>query len=125
MAVQLKRIGIYVKDMKKSLEFYRMLGLDIPQSADEEQHVEVEHHGLRLAVATVEAAKAVFGGWEKPSGNRLELTFQCSSREAVDELYRKLMGHGYVGLSEPFDGFWGERYAIVEDPDGNLISLAD
>lgn len=124
MAVQLKRIGIFVKDMKKALEFYRMLGLEIPESADEEKHVEVEHNGLRLAVATRESAQVVYGSWEEPSGYRIELAFQCASREAVDVLYRQLTEHGYIGHRGPLDGFWGERYAIVQDPDGNLISLA-
>ena len=26
------------------------------------------------------------------------------------------------GLQPPFDAFWGARYAIVEDPDGNPVA---
>jgi len=53
----------------------------------------------------------------------MELAFLCDSREAVDEMYNKITAQGYPGYREPWDAFWGQRYAIVQDPDGNLICL--
>ena len=35
-------IGLLVEDMERSLGFYRALGLEIPEGAEEEPHVEVE-----------------------------------------------------------------------------------
>jgi len=32
---------------------------------------------------------------------------------------------GYKGHTEPTDTPWGECYAIIKDPDDNLISLVD
>ena len=32
-------------------------------------------------------------------------------------------GAGYEGHKEPWDAFWGHRYAIVHDPDGNGVDL--
>ena len=29
----------------------------------------------------------------------------------------------YPGRQQPYDAFWGARYAIVEDPDGNPVRL--
>ena len=46
-----------------------------------------------------------------------------ASREAVDELYGRLTGDGHPGVQPPFDAFWGGRYAIVADPDGNQVGL--
>jgi hypothetical protein len=30
---------------------------------------------------------------------------------------------GYVIHLEPIDAFWGARYAIIDDPDGNHIGI--
>lgn len=123
MGVKLDLIGIVVKDMKKALDFYRVLGLEIPGSADEDKHVEVAQSGFRLAFDTQEMIKDIYGGWDEPSGHRIELAFLCDNGKEVDELYHKITEHGYAAHREPWDAVWGQRYAIVQDPDGNLISL--
>jgi uncharacterized glyoxalase superfamily protein PhnB len=110
--------------MAASLRFYRLLGLPIPDEADSEPHVEVAIGGTRLAWDTVELLKEVYGEWvEEPVGHRVELAFNCGSREEVDALYARVVAEGYGGYKAPWDAFWGQRYAIVEDSDGNLISL--
>ncbi|WP_284645321.1 VOC family protein [Paenibacillus silviterrae] len=123
MGLKLDMVGIVVKDMKQALAFYRVLGLDIPESADNEKHVEVVQEGFRLAFDMQETIKEIYGGWDEPVGHRVELAFLCESREAVNALFRKITEQGYTGFREPWDAFWGQRYAIVQDPDGNLISL--
>jgi uncharacterized glyoxalase superfamily protein PhnB len=30
---------------------------------------------------------------------------------------------GHAAQQEPYDAFWGARYAIVEDPSGNAVGL--
>lgn len=37
--------------------------------------------------------------------------------------YRELAEAGSGGYKEPWDAFWGQRYAQVTDPDGNVIDL--
>lgn len=123
MGIKLDMIGIVVKDMKQALDFYRVLGFEIPEKANEEPHAEIEQAGFRLAFDTQEIAKGVYGSWEEPHGHRVELAFKCDSSDALDELYTKIIQSGYDGYREPWDAFWGQRYAIVKDPDGNLISL--
>jgi catechol 2,3-dioxygenase-like lactoylglutathione lyase family enzyme len=49
--------------------------------------------------------------------------FKVLDRERVDELYSELTAFGYVGQQPPYDAFWGARYAIVEDPDGNPVGI--
>lgn len=123
MGIKLDMVGIVVQDMRRALDFYRLLGLEIPESANNEMHVEVAQEGVRLAFDSVEVAKGVYGVWEEPTGHRIELAFLCESPDALNALYEKLVEHGYHGHKEPWDAFWGQRYAIVADPDGNLISL--
>lgn len=122
MTVKVKRVAIYVERMDRALNFYRTLGLEIPASADEEHHVEVEQDEFRLAFDTWEMAEGILGS-EKPTGHRMELAFQFDGREALDESYRRLTAQGYAGFLAPQDTPWGERYAIVKDPDGNLVSM--
>ncbi|CAH1226591.1 VOC family protein [Paenibacillus sp. JJ-223] len=123
MAVKLKRLSIYVKEMKKSLDFYRALGLEIPEKANEEHHFEVPYNDIILSFDTWESAQTILGDQPKPAGYRMELAFQFDSKEALDESYCRLTVRGYEGHFEPNDTPWGERYAIIKDPDGNLISL--
>ena len=35
----------------------------------------------------------------------------------------ELVAAGYHGHLEPWDAFWGQRYATVLDPDGNSVDL--
>ncbi len=117
-------VGIVVKEMPRSLAFYRLLGLDIPAEADAEPHVEITlPGGFRIAWDTVEIVKGLLPDWREPSGHRMGLAFKCDSPGDVNRLYETLMKAGYRGLKPPWDAFWGQRYAIVVDPDGNLVDL--
>ena len=124
MDLQLDLVGIVVRDMRASLEFYRKLGLDIPENAESEPHVEATTpSGLRVAWDTAELIQQIDPAWTEPSGgHRIALAFLCPSPTEVDAKYDELaaLGHGH---REPWDAFWGQRYAIVKDPDGNAIDL--
>lgn len=124
MATRLDLIGLVTEDMASSLAFYRKLGLDIPPDADGEPHVEVTlPGGLRLAWDTVEVV-CTFSEWEPArGGHRIALAFLCDGPEAVDQSHAQLVAAGYRSHLEPFDAFWGQRYATVLDPDGNPVDL--
>jgi uncharacterized glyoxalase superfamily protein PhnB len=121
--VRLDAVGIATTDMAASLRFYRLLGIAVPDDAEQEGHVDVDLGGLRIAWDTVAMVQRVYDGWEEPSGHRIELAFRCDTREEVDAVYARMTGHGYRGHKPPWDAFWGQRYAIVVDPDGNRLSL--
>ena len=125
MPARLDLIGIVVQDMAKSLAFYRRLGLDVPADTYAEGHVETTlPGGLRLAWDTVETIKSFDPGWTPPSGGvRIGLAFLCDSPAEVDQMYATLTGLGYEGHKEPWDAFWGQRYAVIHDPDGNSVDL--
>ncbi len=117
-------IGIVVKDMAAALAFYRSLGLDIPLEADAESHVETTTPGgFRLAWDTVELMSSIHGEWLEPSGHRMVLAFECENPAGVNRLYAQLTAAGFRGYKPPWDAFWGQRYAVVYDPDGNLVDL--
>lgn len=118
-------IGIVVADMARSLAFYRKLGLDLPPEADSAPHVETTlPGGLRLAWDTEETIRSFDPEWTPPSGgDRMGLAFLLESPEGVDRIYSELVALGYEGYKAPWDAFWGQRYAIILDPDGIGVSL--
>jgi catechol 2,3-dioxygenase-like lactoylglutathione lyase family enzyme len=125
MTARLDLIGLVVDDMARSLAFYRRLGFDLPPEADGEPHVEATlPGGLRIAWDTVETVRSFDPGWAPPSGgHRVALAFACDDAAAVNATYGDLVAAGYEGHKEPWDAFWGQRYAIVLDPDGNSVDL--
>jgi uncharacterized glyoxalase superfamily protein PhnB len=124
MIPKLDLIGIATSNMAEALRFYRLLGLEIPDVADGLDHVEVLlPHGLRMAWDDVEMVKGLSPDWEEPRGTRITLAFLCASPREVDEKYREVVESGFDGAKPPWDAFWGQRYAIVKDPDGNSIDL--
>jgi catechol 2,3-dioxygenase-like lactoylglutathione lyase family enzyme len=125
MQARLDMIGLVVQDMGRSLAFYRRLGLAVPAEADREPHVETTlPGGLRLAWDTVETVRSFDPDWTAPSGSpRVGLAFLCDSPADVDRAFAELVAEGYEGHKEPWDAFWGQRYAMVHDPDGNSVDL--
>ncbi len=121
---KLDLLGLAVEDMAASLAFYRLLGIEIPAEMDGEGHVEVTlPGGMRLAWDTIEIMKKFNDEWPEPSGHRMGLAFLCDSPAEVDAVYAQVLAAGYAGHKAPWDAFWGQRYAVVVDPDGNLIDL--
>jgi uncharacterized glyoxalase superfamily protein PhnB len=120
-------VGLVVDDLEASLAFYRSLGLEIPTDADSEGHGHVEttlSGGLRLAWDTVESIRSFDPDWTPPSGgHRIALAFLVDSPEEVDSLFAELVEAGAAGHKEPWNAFWGQRYAQVKDPDGNVVDL--
>jgi catechol 2,3-dioxygenase-like lactoylglutathione lyase family enzyme len=125
MAPSFNLIGLVVADIGKSLAFYRRLGLDIPETADTEPHVETDlPGGLRLAWDGIETIRSFDPAWTAPGGSsRVSLAFLCDGPGDVDRVYADLVEAGYEGHRQPWDAFWGQRYAIVLDPDGNSVDL--
>jgi catechol 2,3-dioxygenase-like lactoylglutathione lyase family enzyme len=122
MTPKLDLVGIVVADLERSRAFYRRLGLDVPEGED---HVETTlPGGLRVAWDTLETIRSFDPEWEPPSGGQqVSLAFLCDSPGEVDSLYAELAEAGQGGHKEPWDAFWGQRYAQAKDPDGNVIDL--
>ena len=120
---RLAAIGIVTRDIAESVRFYRLLGLDVPDP-DEGPHHDVElPGGIRLMWDTVELMEQLDPKREQPRGHRMALAFECESPADVDATYARLVEAGYDGKKEPYDAFWGQRYANVSDPDGNVVDL--
>ena len=121
--IQLDMIGIIANDMKKSIDFYRTLGLNIPSDLVVDQYYEINEGGVRLSFNSKEMVAGIYGTLEAPKGQRLELAFLCDDVPSLNEKHIVMKEAGYTIFKEPWDTFWGQRYCIIEDCDGNLVSL--
>lgn len=125
MEARLDLIGLVVREMARSLAFYRLLGMDLPPEADNEPHVELTlPGGLRLAWDTIETVRSFDPDWTSPTGgHRISLAFLFNTPADLNRAYQQITEAGYGGHKEPWDAFWGQRYAIVHDPDANSVDL--
>lgn len=126
MAPTMNGIGLAVADMATSLSFYRRLGLDFPAGSENEPHAEAElPGGIRLMIDTHASIIGFDPSHTPGAGHRdgASLAFLCADPAEVDSVYAGLVAAGYQGGKEPWDAFWGQRYAVVRDPDGYQVDL--
>lgn len=124
MAVKLDMIGIVAEDVDRSLAFYKVLGLDVPDSANGEPYIEITlAGGIRLSWNALSMVKEIDADWEEPKGQRVGLAYLCDSPDEVNERHDAVVAAGYKSHRAPWDAFWGQRYAQVLDPDGNVVDL--
>jgi catechol 2,3-dioxygenase-like lactoylglutathione lyase family enzyme len=117
------QINLVVSDMDAAVAFYRRLGLKIPDTdpAWQPHHRTAEvSGGLDLDLDSEKFARHWNRGW---NGGRAVIGFKVDSRDQVDDLYQELTDAGYRGQQLPYDAFWGARYAVIEDPDGNPVGI--
>ncbi len=121
MALQLFMIGLNVQDMGRSQEFYRRLGLAIPEGSQEGPHVQVKMAGeftLFLDTRTIKPDEAGVESY------RVLFEYYLKSQAAVEAKYAELVGYGYQSYHAPFIYANGMCFALVNDPDGNTILLS-
>lgn len=115
---------LIVRDADESFNFYKdAFGFEEIKSMKGEdgrrQHVEV-----RLGDAVM-----MFGPEETECGRKTELVPSASITvyiycENVDELYKNAVAHGAESLNAPEDGFWGDRFCKIKDPNGHHFMFA-
>jgi predicted lactoylglutathione lyase len=132
MALELYMLGLIVQDMDRSLEFYRRLGLAIPQGGEKQTHVEIKMgSGLTFFLDSRPAR------WDpefvrRDNSRSIEasdnyhsvLEFYLETQDAVDTKYTELTGLGYQSQRAPYETSFGMYFAMINDPDGNTILLS-
>jgi uncharacterized glyoxalase superfamily protein PhnB len=122
---KLDAFGIVVSDMARSVAFYGRLGLAFPEGAEKEGHAEAElGGGMRYMLDTEDVMRSFDPEWQRPTdGHLVGGAFRCESPEEVDRVYAELLEAGATPAKQPWDAFWGQRYAQLKDPDGTVIDL--
>jgi uncharacterized glyoxalase superfamily protein PhnB len=121
---RLNAVGIVAADLAESVRFYRLLGLDVPDPGASDGHLDIDlGNGLRLMIDNEDVVRSFDAGWTRTDGNQSSLAFECESPAQVDEVYARVVEAGFASRKEPWDAFWGQRYAQVSDPDGVPVDL--
>jgi uncharacterized glyoxalase superfamily protein PhnB len=117
-------VDLSAADVFKTIAFYRQLGVDIPREKVWEEdgtahHVEAPLSGDVVLGINSRELTARYDA----AGRGSYLIFTVDTRDDVDAKYGEMTSAGYAGHLEPFDAFWGARYAVVDDPDGNHVGI--
>jgi catechol 2,3-dioxygenase-like lactoylglutathione lyase family enzyme len=119
----LNAIGIASSNMARSIAFYRAVGLDVPDTPDEGHIDTFLPNGVRFMLDSEDVIRSFLPEWKREDGNQVSLALECASPAEVDEVYARVIAAGFEGEKEPWDAFWGQRYALLIDPDGVRINL--
>jgi len=130
MAAVLDQLNLVSRDIDATIGFYRLLGVKLPKkavwrTANGAHHVSFPlANGLSLDFDSPALARAYNRGSRSSArGGNVVIGFSVKTRRSVDNTYAKLTKAGHRGLQPPWDAFWGSRYAIVADPNGNHIGI--
>jgi catechol 2,3-dioxygenase-like lactoylglutathione lyase family enzyme len=117
MALELYMVGLVAHDLDKSLEFYRRLGLAIPEGGA--QHVEVK---MESGVTFFLNAPGSMGATDR---HPVIFEYYLANRAVVDEKYADLTGAGYQSFRAPaFEPSINVYFALINDPDGHVVMLS-
>ena len=119
MALELYMVGLVTRDLGKSVEFYRRLGLDIPEGSEGQRHVSVK---MKSGVTFFLNASGLLPA---SASSRVIFEYYLSSRAEVDAKYTELTGAGYESYRAPsFETAINVYFAFVAEPDGHIIMLS-
>ena len=123
----LDQVNVVVSNMDATVAFYGRMGIDFTAGTPEW----AGHHrsadggeGLDLDLDSVVFARSWNEGWTGRRNNSgCVLVFRVETREEVDALHDEMVGAGYKVQQKPYDAFWGARFTVFEDPDGNAVGV--
>ena len=121
--MSLDAIGIISKDSQQSIQFYAMLGVDLKETGGSGHFEGSTPSGVRIMLDSVDLVKELNPDWKEPTGCGVVLCFKQNSSTQVDAMHAQIIEAGFANVKEPWDAFWGQRYASVKDPDGNQVDL--
>lgn len=124
------QINLLVRDLEATVAFYRLLELEFtdafewPNGSGAEHIDDIHADHAYMAFDNPPMARIWSGGFEpERRGGNVVIGLMVPTREDVNRLVDKVRDAGHPIAREPYDAFFGSRYAIVIDPDGNQVGL--
>lgn len=119
----LDAVGIVSTNPEKSVAFYEVLGVRLNRFENTGHYEATTTNGLRLLLDSESSIRSFDPDFTRVRGNGIAICFKQESPGKVDEIFKKCLEAGGASIKEPWDAFWGHRYACVADPDGYQIDL--
>ena len=122
--MKLDAISVTSGNIARATQFYGLLGFSFAEFGADEKHVEaITADGeVRLMIDDRELMKSIIGAEPRPS-NHSAFAIKCASPHEVGAAAARIRDAGHAVVKAPWDAFWGQRYAVVADPDGYRVDL--
>jgi len=124
MGVRWGHADIIVGDMEAMAAFYNRLGVPIatpPAEWAPHHRNSGSQEGWDVDLDSQQFAAIWNKGW--PGGPGVILVFRVDTRDEVDRIFGDLTAAGHAPQQPPYDAFWGSRFAVITDPDGNAVGV--
>jgi catechol 2,3-dioxygenase-like lactoylglutathione lyase family enzyme len=108
--MRLNQVTISVSNIRRSIDFYQLLGLQVIVKSD---------HYCRFIVPGNETTFSIHLS-DKPGPGTTVIYFEC---DKPDEKVAELKSKGIEFSAGPKDQSWLWREAYLKDPDGHIICL--
>ncbi len=112
MIRHINAVTFAVRDMARSIEFYRKLGFELLYGSE------------GAAFSSLKAGEAFVNLFASPGYEHRWWGRAIFRVDDVDAHYRALQARGLI-LEAPRDAPWGERFFHLTDPDGHELSFAE
>lgn len=118
----LAQVNLIVTDLERATEFWNLLGWP---SAPRHTNAAVITFasGMNLVLHEPAFARQWDPAYAGPAAGSIVIDLNLPSRHAVDESHARVCAAGFASSVEPWNTFFGARYAIVCDQDGHRVGL--
>ena len=122
--MKLDAVTVTSSDFAKTVKFYSLLGFSFPKFEANPKHLEAitPAGDVRLMIDSAELMKNITGKTPVPPTHS-SFAMKCQSPADVDAAIVAIHKAGFTVIKDPWDAFWGQRYAIVADPEGYMTDL--
>jgi catechol 2,3-dioxygenase-like lactoylglutathione lyase family enzyme len=125
MGIQFGMVVLYARDLERTIAFYRLLGLEVPDPfPDRPVSLLRTGSGVSFVFTTERTARLFDPAWVRPEGGYQQvLEFVVDDDAAVDAAWAALTAAGHHGRTPPGapNGIYS---AMVDDPDGNVLLIS-
>lgn len=127
VVVAVVQINLVVADLERSRAFYDLLGIAF-RARNRRGEGPAEAWVSSNTGITVVLHSTAFASWwdataPQPSAGGPQVDLELESVERLDEVMTELDAVGATTVKPPADMPWGQRFAIVLDPDGHRVGL--
>jgi len=121
--MNISALGVVSSNIPQTIKFYVLLEFEFPDYAGLDHLEAITKPGeTRLMIDSESLIKSLIHEDPKPA-NHATFAIEYPLPRDVDTATASLKAQGHTIVTKPWDAFWGQRYAVVADPDGYRIDL--